>query len=144
MTISFHVRFNLLLTGHPTIRRASDTVFRLSLACYRPRLSYPWYSEFKRSLSSAELWLNLSSPYWWISIRYAMSLIVVQLSTFRWNATLPHSDSSSLRRWRGREYCTILSSETVITGWRCLTSQKNWICVLLFSCPSFCFSFSAS
>jgi hypothetical protein len=39
MTVSFHVHCNLLLTGHLTIRRASDTVFHLSLACYRPRLS---------------------------------------------------------------------------------------------------------
>ena len=33
-----------------------------------------------------------------------MSSIFVHLSTFRWNATVPHSGSSSLRRWRGHEY----------------------------------------
>jgi hypothetical protein len=39
---------------------------------------------------------------------------------------------------------TALSYEIITTGWHGVTSQKNEICMVLFSYPPFCFSFSSS
>ena len=100
MTVSFHILSHLLLAT-PT------RVFHLSLSCYRPRLSHPWYSEIK------EIWLSAGTVKGSVTLmlmdrdtlgRVVDCCIIADLSAKRSGPTLRFKQSEKMegpwmRRW---------------------------------------------